>query len=539
MGNSVYDCSRLTSQAEMPEHEVLRRTRLSDRHDTIGPEMRCCAHARVNQGLLPLWLVACCLGLSGWTASAQASVDVMSAKVRTTCPATTAEVSAPHWTVEWDRTVRFATTHSSNIPDEGASAEPGSEVAGLDDDIRFLPTTRPQQPQPQHPPPSTPENVDTGKPFSEWQRLTDDWFGWRPKLDDRGITVQASLAIDIGKAFRGGTDTAGVGSSYLFNLNVTVDTQRLLAWKGGTVFINFRNQDGKHHSLDGAFQTTSHIETPERTEISEFWYEQVLFDGRLRLKAGKIDANTEFAFVSNGAEFLNDSMSYSPTIRDFPTDPDPATGIVTFVYPNEHLYAGLGVLDGAGHEGVNTGTQGPATFFGAPSDLFMIGEAGLKWSAEGRRDGRLGLGAWHHTGSFSRFDGGHDSGTSGVYLVLDQILWREHPEEKDDQRGVAMYFQYGHADSAVSTIVNHVGGGLIWTGAIPTRAGDVTGMGLSWAGLSDARNADLHQHDELVVEGFYKIRLNGWLSLKPDLQFIHNARDRDTVVGTIQLVADF
>jgi porin len=417
--------------------------------------------------------------------------------------------------------------------------ETGSEVASVDDDIRFLPTTRPQLPQPQHPPHSTPDNVDTGKPFSQWQRLTDDWFGWRPTLDDQGITIQASIGTAFGKVFRGGTDTSSVGYSYLFNLNVTVDTQRLLDWKGGTVFANFRNQNGKQHSLDGAFQGTSHVYSLERTQISELWFEQVLLDGMLRFKAGKIDANTEFAYVANGAEFLNDSMSYSPTIRDFPTDPDPAIGGVAFAYPNEHIYVGLGVFDGAGHEGVNTGTQGPATFFGAPADLFLIGEAGLKWSAEGRRDGRLGLGIWRHTGTFSRFDGGFDSGASGPYLVFDQTLWNENPEAKGDQQGVGLFFQYGHADSAVSIVQHHVGGGLAWKGAIAMRDDDIFGVGASWVRFTDAPAAGVTQRDELVVETFYKIRFNGWLSIKPDLQFIHNPGERDVTVGTVQMVADF
>ena|SRR6185312_10974676 len=59
----------------------------------------------------------------------------------------------------------------------------GSEVASIDDDIRFQPTTRPALPAPQHPPKSTPENVDTGRPFWQWQRPSNDWFGLRPKLE--------------------------------------------------------------------------------------------------------------------------------------------------------------------------------------------------------------------------------------------------------------------------------------------------------------------------------------------------------------------
>jgi hypothetical protein len=50
---------------------------------------------------------------------------------------------------------------------------------------------------PQHPPEPTTQNTDTGKPPAQWQRLTDDWGGLRPGLEDHGITPWFSVEPDL------------------------------------------------------------------------------------------------------------------------------------------------------------------------------------------------------------------------------------------------------------------------------------------------------------------------------------------------------
>ncbi|MDB5322098.1 MAG: Carbohydrate-selective porin [Phycisphaerales bacterium] len=424
-----------------------------------------------------------------------------------------------------------------------ATAVADSESASIDEDLRFVPTTRPSLPEPQHPPLSNERNVDTNKAPGEWQRLTDDWFGLRPALDDRGISLQSSLTIDASKNFRGGADTAGSALRSLFNANLTLDTQRLLGWSGGTLFLSFQNQSGHSgQELAGSFQGISNIDADGRTQISELWYEQVLLDGKLRLKAGKIDASAEFAHSKNAGEFLNASAGFSPTILDMPAYPDPATGISVFVKPCEQYYAGVGIYDGSLLEGKPTCALGPRTFFRSGSSLFMIGEAGVNWTAS-NLGGRLGAGAWYHTGTFAQFDGGAREGAWGPYLVLDQAIWRKNPADKDDGRGIDVFLQYGYADASVSPVQHHVGVGLTWTGIVPNRDDDVLGLGASWVRFSDRRGANFDTDSELAVELFYKLKLTPWLSVKPDLQYVHNpggvAARNDALVASVRLVVDF
>ena len=54
------------------------------------------------------------------------------------------------------------------------------------------------------------------------------------------------------------------------------------------------------------------------TALYELWYEQYLFDDVVRVKIGKLDANSEFAYVEHGGEFIHSSPGVSPSILSFP-----------------------------------------------------------------------------------------------------------------------------------------------------------------------------------------------------------------------------
>lgn len=391
----------------------------------------------------------------------------------------------------------------------------------------------------------------------DWTTGTGDWGGLRSSLADRGIEFEPSIILDWSTALTNGLEGPGTSEDafrHLFDLQLLIDADKLMGWTGASFGIDFQ----VHHGIDatartvGDFQVFSNIDAPGFTQLAEWWWQQELFprpDGArpwLRLRIGKFDANSEFAYVENGGEFIHSSAGFSPTILGFPSYPDPATNITVFVYPSESTYLGVGVFDGATHNGCcgRTGNRGPETFFGAPDDVFLVGEGGLTWTLPGNRPGRGGIGVWHHTGSFERFDGLASETASGTYGVLDQSLWRENPDIDDDAQGIALFLQFGTAPDAVADVDRHLGAGLTWTGAIPGRDADVMGVMPSYVHFSDAaRDAGVYQDRyELAVETFYKAQLCPWLSVKPDLQYIVNPGGNgaeDTLVGTVRLEALF
>jgi porin len=361
-------------------------------------------------------------------------------------------------------------------------------------------------------------------PWWKWSHLSGNWGGWRSSLSDAGISLEAANILDWARVASGGLRRRSTARN-LLDLRLTVDLKLLTGMDAGTIWARYYSHFGRSGSRDaGDIQGFSNIDLDDhRHQLAEVWYEQRFFNEALRLKIGKVDANTEFAFTESGAEFLNSSMGFSPTIVGLPTYPDPATGVNLFLYPTEHLYAGFGAYDGAGQRGVQTGSRGPATFFRGLNKLFYIGEVGTKWSIPGfALPGRLGIGGWHHNDSFDRFNGGRKSGTAGFYLFLDQLIWCGESAKEDEPKGIGMFFQYGSADGAVSEIKRHVGGGFVWTGPIAGRDEDTLGTGITWVRFSGAAGAGFDKGHELAVETFYKISITGWLSAKPDLQYIVN-----------------
>jgi porin len=377
-----------------------------------------------------------------------------------------------------------------------------------------------------------------------WPHASDDLFGARSKLENAGVAFDVLLTADYSKNFQGGIDTAGDAFRHLLEATIQIDTAKLVHLPGGTLFIDFQQQNGTNGSLTltGDLQRFDDIDADGRTQIAELWYQQLLFNDVLRLKIGKVDANTEFALMTNAKEFLNATTGFTPTILAMPTYPDPAMSVNVFVEPR-HFYMKFGLYDGALQRGIQTGEHGPATFWGPPSDWFLIGEMGPTWSL--RRDhlpGRLGVGGWYATGSFQDVAPGSThvtEGTGGAYATLDQTLYRLHPDVASNPAGLSAYLQFGHSHPSVALLDTQVGGGLRWFGVVPHRPADVIGLGATYAHIS--QRAELLYDHELAIETFYKLQLTPWASVQPDVQYIQHPGGKfdDAIVGTLRVQVDF
>jgi carbohydrate-selective porin OprB len=58
--------------------------------------------------------------------------------------------------------------------------------------------------------------------------MTGDWWGLRHRLQDAGITVGATLLLEGFRNFQGGIDTAHAVGATTFDLNLALDTDKLL-----------------------------------------------------------------------------------------------------------------------------------------------------------------------------------------------------------------------------------------------------------------------------------------------------------------------
>lgn len=367
-------------------------------------------------------------------------------------------------------------------------------------------------------------------PWWTWERATGDWGGHRSALEHHGLIFGSELLTEWTGVWSGGVNH-DASFRRLFTFDVTLDLERAFELTGGTAFIQYLSinpEDGG--SMDvGDFQGHTNLESAEhRDVIYALWYEQWLFNNRLRLKIGKVDANSEFAFIDAAGEFANSSAGFSPAIFAMPSYPDPAMSINVFLTLMDDsakaITLGYGFYDGAGAaDGVPTGSRGPSTFFNDhwSDDYFHILEAAVDWGRFGPCDlpGRFTVGGWLHTGEFERFNGAGDrDDAAGYFLTFSQQITARDEWEGDD-RGLRLFAQYGWADDDISAVGRHLGAGLMTRGTFGGRPADSAGIYFSHVDLSDAAGAGF-EDDEWAIDAYYRIQATPFLFVQPELQYI-------------------
>jgi len=364
---------------------------------------------------------------------------------------------------------------------------------------------------------------------------------WAGQLVKPGITIGADEVLEGFMNFVGGKSTGAVCAS-TFDLNLTLDTKKAFGWHDGTFYMDFEDHAGQNPTtaLVGDLQVFDKLNSAPYFQLFEIWYQQKLSSDRVRLKIGKVDANTEFSVITNGLPFLNSSAQVSPTIFVFPTTPAPMPSLNLFFTPNESHYIGFGAY--YANRSVTFGN-----FYGEPQDIqptsngtFLIGEAGVLWrrSRSSAYSNNLKLGIWGHTGTFTRFSGSPQQGTYGYYLILNQTLWQP-AGEPDNGRGLRGFIEYGYTQGSVNVIDWHTGVGITWTGPSAARSADIIGFSPQYAHISP--QAGLPDSYELALEMFYIRPITSSIDFMPDLQYIINPGGQypNALVGTLRVTWNF
>jgi porin len=385
--------------------------------------------------------------------------------------------------------------------------------------------------------------ADSDDPYKSdfGDKATGGWSGERKRLEQAGLTINATLLLEGFDNFRGGL-RSGSDAASTFDANVAVDTAKAFGWQGGKFYVDLEVHSGVNPStrLVGDLQIFDRYNSDPFFQIYEFWYQQKLLDQSLRLKFGKIDANTEFSVIENGLHFLNSSTQVSPTVFGFPTFPDSMPGAAIFFTPSKRWYFSTGAF--AANSSDRFGV-----FFGHPqraqptsSGGLFIAETGLRWQHDllFGRGGNFKVGGWDHTGTFDRLNGGQQNGAAGYYIVVDQALWQ--PQDAPEKgRGLRGFVSYGQTQSSVSPIDWNVSSGLAWAGAFPDRPKDILGLSINYAHLSPL--ASLPDDCELALEAVYSRQLREWAKLIPDLQYIIHPGGihPDALTATLDLAIQF
>jgi len=389
--------------------------------------------------------------------------------------------------------------------------------------------------------------AETGTPLSERETLTNNWFGLGDALDERGIGLSLGLTQMYQRNVHGGIAT-GSRSGELpgsYDLELDVDLGKLTGIRGGRVYGLAEGSwsdgiDGK--SVGSLFGVNDDAGGDRTVDVTVLYYEQALFDERVRVRVGKIDLTGGFecrgcpvSFDGNmfandeTAQFLNGALVNNPTIPF----PDNGLGVILYVEPVPGAYFSAGIADAqadARETGFRTAFHGEDYFF----SIFEVGFVPVLSTGMGDLPGAYRFGVWYDPQPKERLDDASRSKRDdvGFYLSYDQMVWRESADP-DDAQGAGVFWRFGAADKTVNPIKTFWSAGAQYQGPLPGRDDDVLGFGVAQGRTS--RRGGFTESNETAYEVYYNARVAPWLRVTPSFQYIEDPGSLKAVGNAIAL----
>ncbi|HEX4592478.1 MAG TPA: carbohydrate porin [Gemmataceae bacterium] len=380
--------------------------------------------------------------------------------------------------------------------------------------------------------------------------LFGDWLGARSRLAEEGVRPQILLITDPFVNASGGR-RRGFSEYDLLAVDLLLDTDKLLGWRGGEFHIGFANNSGtslteKYVGNNFPIQLAD-VASPE-PRLTYLSYTQSLFDDKLSVRFGRLTINSVYGEEFAGSQYFKAFTSVAfdlvplgiflnaPGAFGYPLT---TWGARVKFEPVESFYTMVGCYNGdpEGKAGDRHGAD-----FTLRGPTFVIGEVGYRRNygkdAEGL-PGNLKLGAYFNGGDAPVFVSGSAGGSSatvlaryGVYAVADQALVRwGDPAEK---RHLGAFGAFVCApDQRVNPVPYFFDAGLVAYGFLPSRPRDFTAFGVAYGSYSgDLRRAEEVQaltnsavgvqSREMTVELTYGCTVRPGLLVQPSLQCLIN-----------------
>jgi porin len=322
---------------------------------------------------------------------------------------------------------------------------------------------------------------------------------------------------------------------------VQIDLAKLRLVPGGSILVQLSESFGdslsKNH-LHNVFDTQE-TTTGETFRVVDVAYQQSLFQDRVELRFGRLDAADDFLvspynylFVQSGFDAVPAGIVFnSPGTT---TPPEATWGAMVSVKPTARTYVMAGVYNGDpsirenDRHGVDLSLKGP---------LFAIGEVGYQANGlpgDTHLPGNYKAGFWYDDGRFTDFDtGGAVRGSWGWYGLFDQVLLPFGRLGSNRGFGVFGSAVFGQ-DPSVARMPFFCNGGAAARGIFESRPIDTCGLGVVYGHFSHelleaeraAQPLDPHlglQEYEMVIEATYRFFFQQQsYFIQPDLQYIVN-----------------
>lgn len=355
------------------------------------------------------------------------------------------------------------------------------------------------------------------------------------------LALGAAYTGERWSAVEGGVATGG---AYVDNLDLTaeVDGERTLGVQGLKLFAHVLYNNGHEFAepFVGAAQGISNIEAFRAWRLYEAWADWELGNGSLRF--GLYDVNSEFDVKETAGLFLNPAHGIGTDFAQAGANGPSIFPITSLGVRYRHV-AGDWAWKFAALDGVPGDPDDPGSNrvrFGDGDGALLVGEVSRAFAGA-----RVAFGVWHFTANFDDVrdvDANGDpvarSGATGAYAIVEGRLHGA----PDAEQGLSGFLRVGAADERVHQFGSYLGGGLVYTGALPGRPDDRLGLAFASVANGDRFRDALAlagtpvERRETIWELTYRMEFGEAFALQPNLQYVANpgtdpALDDAWVVG--------
>lgn len=368
--------------------------------------------------------------------------------------------------------------------------------------------------------------------------MTGDWGGLRSRIKDAGVTLRGDYVSESFAVVDGG-QRRGTSYAQQVRLGADFDMGTIAGWQGTSLHVTLNDRRGVGTSSDfvGNRLPIQEDYGGLYTRLSEASVEQVLDGGRLDIRVGFFAMGNDLGGISLGCNFVNAafcahalSLSGDSGWYNYPNAR--WGGAVRYrLRPDITLRSGVYQVNPSLGDEANAFKPFAAGTTGALIPFEVEYDPGTKTGSR-VLPGHYKLGAYYDTSRVAReAEAGTVKGRYGVYVLADQMIWRE----ANPARGLSIFGEFTAQPAASSQITRWYGAGLLKTGTWAGRDADTVALGFIYAKLNPRLRA-AHEpvsvnaptgsqqllFGEAVVEASYGIQLRPWLNIRPDVQYVIN-----------------
>ena len=387
----------------------------------------------------------------------------------------------------------------------------------------------------------------------ESETLLGNWGGLRTLLDNHGITFSLNQTTDYVGNTQGGFKQGFVYDG-LLDLEVDVDLNKAVGWRGGKIHFSGYVIQGQNLSTQniGNLMTVSNVESePSIAKVGEAWLEQSLWDDRLRLRGGLIEADRNYMISPTGTVFVNSTFGFPDSWEanmpgGGPGYPNASPGFLGSFDFDENWRLTASVMNGK--------PVGPDTSSTSYGIEFPVGDGVLTWIeaaytpvfkfADQSYPGSYKLGGWYNSDTIDNVTMASSGrtfnqpvitsyrGQYAIYGLFDQTFYREPNSET---QGLNAFTRVTYNPQTERNLVTwYFDAGLAYVGAFDGRPHDTLALGMGWAKFTPYLNGQITGQNtltgtqtpvpkpETMIELTYQAPINPWLTMQPFAQYIIN-----------------